>query len=256
MTDAYAGQVQRQRDEARAEIERLRAHILDIDAHATPYGDLPDEPGYVGTYLLTAGALHRALGTIGHSAVSCQAEAELASLHAGEEPFEDELVTPTPGQWIWRWNRGTPEQRLVWAEHVVAAISNAHRCAVGFHEERVADQRHAIRRAGAAKRRAEKAEARIAAARALHQPAECVNVRCKAKQWCSGCDPEGLDDCSEHPWPCPTIAALDGPAEQPADDREPPSAEAGRNAEDCPACDGTNPPYPFICPGHPAGGAS
>lgn len=23
----------------------------------------------------------------------------------------------------------------------------------------------------------------------------------------------------------------------------------GGNAEDCPACSGTNPPYPFICPG-------
>jgi hypothetical protein len=25
----------------------------------------------------------------------------------------------------------------------------------------------------------------------------------------------------------------------------------GANAEDCPACSGTNPPYPFICPGEP-----
>ncbi|MGW8762350.1 hypothetical protein ACWGN5_07605 [Streptomyces sp. NPDC055815] len=25
----------------------------------------------------------------------------------------------------------------------------------------------------------------------------------------------------------------------------------GANAEDCPACSGTNPPYPFICPGQP-----
>jgi hypothetical protein len=58
------------------ELERLRAHVLDIAAHATPYGDIPDDPGYVGTYLLTAGALHRALGTIGHTAPSCQAEAE------------------------------------------------------------------------------------------------------------------------------------------------------------------------------------
>lgn len=24
---------------------------------------------------------------------------------------------------------------------------------------------------------------------------------------------------------------------------------AGSNAEDCPACAGTNPPYPFLCPG-------
>ena len=26
-------------------------------------------------------------------------------------------------------------------------------------------------------------------------------------------------------------------------------AHRGGNAEDCPACHGTNPPYPFICPG-------
>ncbi|WP_369689045.1 hypothetical protein [Streptomyces sp. Wb2n-11] len=31
-------------------------------------------------------------------------------------------------------------------------------------------------------------------------------------------------------------------------DRETP-AHVGGNAEDCPACDGTNPPYPFLCPG-------
>jgi hypothetical protein len=55
----------------------LRQHILDIDAHATPYGDIPGEPGWVGTYLLMAGALHRALGKIGHSAPKCQAEEDL-----------------------------------------------------------------------------------------------------------------------------------------------------------------------------------
>lgn len=30
---------------------------------------------------------------------------------------------------------------------------------------------------------------------------------------------------------------------------EVPPAHVGGNAEDCPACGGTNPPYPFICPG-------
>jgi hypothetical protein len=65
--------------EAERERDELRQHILDIDAHATPYGDIPGEPGWVGTYLLTAGALHRALGKIGHSAPSCEAEARLAA---------------------------------------------------------------------------------------------------------------------------------------------------------------------------------
>lgn len=62
------------------DVDALRQHILDIDAHATPYGNLPDEPGMVGTYLLTAGALHRALGKVGHTAPGCQAEADLDRL--------------------------------------------------------------------------------------------------------------------------------------------------------------------------------
>lgn len=74
-----------QLDLFRAELDQLRAHILDIDAHATPFGDLPDDPGYVGMYLVTAGALHRALGRIGRTAPSCTAEAELAQLRAQYE---------------------------------------------------------------------------------------------------------------------------------------------------------------------------
>ncbi|BBC30045.1 hypothetical protein SGFS_013390 [Streptomyces graminofaciens] len=96
----------------------------------------------------------------------------------------------------------------------------------------------------------------VARVRALHQPVECVNVRCKLKQWCIGCDPDGIEGCDENPWPCPTIRALDG--EQPSggpcvageQQNETPEHVGGRvNAEDCPACEGTNPPYPFICPG-------
>lgn len=42
--------------------------------------------------------------------------------------------------------------------------------------------------------------------------------------------------------------ALGEPQKLPAG--EPPVHIGGRaNAEDCPACEGTNPPYPFICPG-------
>jgi hypothetical protein len=66
----------------RRERDTLKGAILDIDAHATPYGDIPDEPGYVGTYLVTAGSLHRALGKIGHTAPKCQAEAERDALKA------------------------------------------------------------------------------------------------------------------------------------------------------------------------------
>ncbi|NUS22709.1 MAG: hypothetical protein HOV92_00575 [Streptomyces sp.] len=38
-------------------------------------------------------------------------------------------------------------------------------------------------------------------------------------------------------------------------DSEPRLAHVGGNAEDCPACHGTNPDYPFVCPG-PGGGPS
>lgn len=38
--------------------------------------------------------------------------AELAALRSGEEPYDDERLMPTPGQWIWRWNRAEPEERL------------------------------------------------------------------------------------------------------------------------------------------------
>jgi hypothetical protein len=46
-------------------------------------------------------------------------EEQLAALHQGEEPYEDEASIPTPAQWIWRWNRCTPEQRLDAAAHVI-----------------------------------------------------------------------------------------------------------------------------------------
>ncbi|WP_282204512.1 hypothetical protein [Kitasatospora fiedleri] len=44
---------------------------------------------------------------------------QLAALHQGEEPYNDEHVVPTPGQWVWQWNRATPEQRLAKAAQVL-----------------------------------------------------------------------------------------------------------------------------------------
>lgn len=122
-----------------------------------------------------------------------EAQAALAALHEGEEPHEDENVVPTPGQWIWRWNHGTPEQRLLWAHHVIDAIDTAHTCTtLAFHKQRIAELSHglnatedeldAVRRrlAGTEAERsevaklshqyrnaAERAEARIAAVREL-----------------------------------------------------------------------------------------
>ncbi|MEE4540967.1 hypothetical protein V2S66_03165 [Streptomyces sp. V4-01] len=49
---------------------------------------------------------------------------DLAALHEGEQPYTDESTMPTPAQWIWRWNRCTPEQRLDAAAHVIG-MSNS-----------------------------------------------------------------------------------------------------------------------------------
>ena len=50
--------------------DELRNAILDIDAHATPFGT--DDDGFVsGGYLISVGSLHRALGVVGHSAAKC-----------------------------------------------------------------------------------------------------------------------------------------------------------------------------------------
>lgn len=58
--------------------DQLRAAVLDIDAHATPIGlaDQNDPDGNPHHYAVTVGALHRALGKIGHTAPLCTAEAE------------------------------------------------------------------------------------------------------------------------------------------------------------------------------------
>ncbi|MFE1321628.1 hypothetical protein [Kitasatospora phosalacinea] len=44
---------------------------------------------------------------------------QVAAFHEGEQPYEDERVVPTPSQWIWQWNRATPEQRLAKAAQVL-----------------------------------------------------------------------------------------------------------------------------------------
>lgn len=58
----------------RALLERARAAILDIDAHAAPFGE--DADGFVtGGYIISVGSLHRALGVVGHSSRKCTPDA-------------------------------------------------------------------------------------------------------------------------------------------------------------------------------------
>jgi hypothetical protein len=121
----------------RAQRDQLREHILDIDAHATPYGDIPDDSGWTGTYLLTAGALHRALGKIGHSAPSCQAQAQLADIHRHVADLDAQLAAAQPvldaarhivSGWKQIFERGLTsdmDDALDEAEHQLAAAVDA-----------------------------------------------------------------------------------------------------------------------------------
>ena len=57
-------------EQAEARETALKAAILDIDAHAAPFGD--DADGFVtGGYIISTGCLHRALGVVGHSSRKC-----------------------------------------------------------------------------------------------------------------------------------------------------------------------------------------
>jgi hypothetical protein len=65
------------------------------------------------------------------------AAAALALLHEGEEPYEHEYTVATPAQWIWLWNRSTPERRLEVATEIMEACSQSDRCKFAGHEERL-----------------------------------------------------------------------------------------------------------------------
>lgn len=65
-------------------------------------------------------------------------EQELAALHEGEEPHEHENTEATPAQWIWLWNRATPQERCALAARTRedAAVAMNCRFAHGYLRER------------------------------------------------------------------------------------------------------------------------
>lgn len=65
--------------------------------------------------------------------------AEVERLRAGEEPVTDERIAPNPGQWIWKWNRATPEKRLNMAAQILSGMTRASDCFTQNHEARLAD---------------------------------------------------------------------------------------------------------------------
>jgi hypothetical protein len=60
-----------------------------------------------------------------------------AQLHAGEEPYIHENTVATPAQWIWLWNRATPEKRLAVAEAIERDADTARACYFGSHVHRL-----------------------------------------------------------------------------------------------------------------------
>ncbi|MFF8953862.1 hypothetical protein ACF09I_34450 [Streptomyces sp. NPDC014940] len=80
-------------ERAEAERDRLKAAILDIDAHATPIGlaDPNDPDGNPHHYVVTVGALHRSLGKVGHTAAPCTAEAALERVRTLRDPIAQAL---------------------------------------------------------------------------------------------------------------------------------------------------------------------
>jgi hypothetical protein len=86
-------------------------------------------------------------------------EAKMTTLHAGEEPYDNELVVPTPAQWIWQWNRATVERRLEVVAAMQEAVERADLCR--WEHSQLREQCDYYRE------QHEKAQARLAAARAV-----------------------------------------------------------------------------------------
>jgi hypothetical protein len=72
-----------------------------------------------------------------------EAEAALARFHEGEEPVTDPAAKPTPGQWIWQWNRATPAERLEVAGRAIHQAGRASVCFEMAHEWRLAEEKKA-----------------------------------------------------------------------------------------------------------------
>jgi len=58
-------------------------------------------------------------------------------LLAGEDPYTDDRTVPTPGQWIWLWNRATRAERLARAQRIVEDRATAAWCQQMNHIEHI-----------------------------------------------------------------------------------------------------------------------
>lgn len=72
--------------------------------------------------------------------------AELERLRAGEEPVTDSRIVPTPGQWMWQWNRATPEKRQAMATQILDGMTRSSNCFMADHEAQIASLRVEVER--------------------------------------------------------------------------------------------------------------
>ncbi|HEY9413731.1 MAG TPA: hypothetical protein VIQ30_03150 [Pseudonocardia sp.] len=125
------------------------------------------------------------------------------------------------------------------AERAEAALTKEQQISRRLFEQRqeMATERYAWQERGD-KAEAERDQARAALERVRHELAAIESDRKRLDDDCDAFG-DGYADAAAR-----LRATLDEHQEQPA-----PATHIGGNAEDCPACAGTNPPYPFICPG-------
>lgn len=66
---------------------------------------------------------------------------QLDALRAGEEPGYVEHAMPTPGQWIWVWNRALPAERLRIVQAFLDDAATANLCRFSGHVQRLEEDR-------------------------------------------------------------------------------------------------------------------
>lgn len=124
-------------------LEALRGDTSNPNRQPVPPGDTGDDLAWTREMLLAA------QGEATNEATRAdQAEATLAALRHGEEQPADEYLHPTPAQWLWRWNRATPEQRLDTVGRILSAFETSSRCFIEAHASRAEDGRTAMAAVG------------------------------------------------------------------------------------------------------------
>ncbi|WP_314411406.1 hypothetical protein [Streptomyces sp. DSM 40484] len=85
----------------REKLTQMRQAVLDIDAHATPIGqaDPADPDAGPQHYVVTVGALHRALGKVGHTAPACPAEAAVERVRNYLQPHLRHVAVDPADVW-------------------------------------------------------------------------------------------------------------------------------------------------------------